>query len=152
MAKERRWQHFPKVRETRESTRTDTQIWKRRKMEMEMKDYKEYHVLIDSPAGQLSVGVDTCPIPFLNPLTKLRNGSSSQSSAPDGVSTCVLARVRGLVSKSSSSDSRCRFFAPLNRAAASTAVASVEAVDNGGRFSDFSERLGLISEALVVVP
>ena len=128
---------------------------KEKKMEMEMEileDYKEYHVLIDSPAGQLSLGVDTCPIPFLNPLTKLRNGSSSQSSAPDGVSTCVLARVRGLVSESSSSDSRCRFFAPLNRAAASTAVASVEAVDNGGRFSDFSERLGLILEALVVVP
>jgi hypothetical protein len=55
-------------------------------MEMkELKDYKEYHVLIDSP----SVGVvdASCPIPFLNPLTKLRNGSSSQSSAPDGVST-----------------------------------------------------------------
>ena len=114
--------------------------------------YKEYHVVIDSGPGQLSIGVDACPIPFLNPLTKLRNGSSSQSSAPDGVSTCVLTRVRGLVSESSSSGSRGRFFAPPNRAAASTAVASVEAIDNGGRFSDFSERLGLTSEALVVFP
>jgi hypothetical protein len=108
---------------------------------MEIFHYKEYHVAIDS------VGVDC--IPFLNPLTKLRNGSSSQFSAPDGVSTCVLARVRGLVSRSSSSGSRCRFFAPP---AASTAVASVEAIDNGVQFSDFSERLGLTSEALVVVP
>jgi hypothetical protein len=119
---------------------------------MESFHYKEYHVAIDS-AGQVSaagVGAD-CPIPFLNPLTKLRNGSSNQSSAPDGVSTCVLARVRGLVSVSSSSGSRCRFFAPPNRAV-STAVASVEAIDNGERFSDFSERLGLASETLVVVP
>jgi hypothetical protein len=108
-------------------------------------DYKEYHVAIDSPAG-----VDACPIPFLNPLTKLRNGSSNHPSAPDGVS--VLARVRGLVSDSSSSGSRCRFFAPPNRVAASTAVASVEAIDTGGQFSDFSERLGLISGALVVIP
>lgn len=113
--------------------------------------YKENHVAIDSLGpGPVSVPVD-CPIPFLNPLTKLRNGSSSQSKAPDGVFACVLARVRGLVSESSSSGSRCRFFPPPNRAAASTAVASVEATDNGGRFSDFPERLGLTSEALVAV-
>jgi hypothetical protein len=111
-------------------------------------NYKD-HVAVDS----VSDGVD-CPIPFLNPLTKLRNGRSSQSSAPDGDSTCVLARVRGLVSDSSSSESRCRFLLPPNRAAASTAVASVEATDNGGQFSDLSERLGLTSAAgaLVEVP
>jgi hypothetical protein len=123
----------------------DTQIWKRKEKKMEIFHYKEYHVAIDS------VGV-VCPIPFLNPLTKLRIGSNSQSSAPDGVSTCVLARVRGLVSESSSSGSRCRFFAPPDRAAGSTAVASVEAIENEGRFSNFSERLGLTSETLVVAP
>ena len=148
--KERRRPHFTKVRERAESE-NDTQIWKRRKKKMVKSfHYKEYHVAIDSLPGRVSVPAD-CPIPFLNPLTKLRNGSSSQSKAPDGVSACVLARVRGLVSDSSSSGSRCRFFAPPNRAAASTAVASVEATDNGGQFSDFSERLGLTSEALVAV-
>lgn len=126
-----------RVRETR-YTNMET---KGKEKKMEIFHYKEYHVAIDS------VGV-VCPIPFLNPLTKLRIGSSSQSSAPDGLSTSVLARVRGLVSESSSSGSRCRFFAPPDRAAPSTAVASVEAIENGGRFS---ERLGLTSETLVVV-
>jgi hypothetical protein len=98
------------------------------------------------------VRVGSCPIPFLNPLTKLRNGRSNQSSAPEAGSVCVLARVRGLVSDSSSSGSRCRFLPLPNRAAASTAVASVEATDTGGRFSDISERLGLASGALVEVP
>jgi len=112
-------------------------------------NYKYYHVPVDS-GGQLSDDGDDDPRPFLNPLTKLRNGRSSQSSAPD--STCVLARVRGLVSESSSSDSRCRFLPLPSRAAASTAVASVEATDKGGRFSDLSERLGLASGALIEVP
>ena len=110
---------------------------------MENINYKD-HVAVDS--------LPDCPIPFLNPFTKLRKGSSSQSSAPDGDSACVLARVRGLVSDSSSSESRCRFLLLPNRAAASTAVASVEATDNGGRFSDLSERLGLASGGLVKVP
>ena len=136
--KERRWRHFTKVRES--MTKTE----KKEKENGKLSYYKPDHVAIDSLAPE-------CPIPFLNPLTKLRNGSSSQSSAPDGVST-VLARVRGLASDSSSSDSRCRFLPPPARAAASTAVASVEATDNGEGFSDLSERLGLASETLVSVP
>jgi hypothetical protein len=129
--KERRWRHFTKVRGVREHR----QKWKRRKKKSITKND---HVRVDSP------------IPFLNPLTKLRNGRSSQPNAPAD-SSCVLARVRGLDSDSSSSGSLCRFLPLPNRAAASTAVASVEATDNGGRFSDLSERLGLASGALVEV-
>ena len=139
--KERRWRHFTKVRES--MTKTE----KKEKENGKLSYYKIDHVAVDSPG----VGGGDCPIPFLNPLTKLRKGSSNQSSAPDGVST-VLARVRGLVSESSSSGSRCRFLPPMDRAAASTAVASVEATDSGKGFSDLSERLGLISEILVSVP
>jgi len=100
-------------------------------------------VSVDGDGG----GEDGCPIPFLNPLTKLRNGRRSQLSAPEGGgTTSVLARVRGLVSDSTSSDSRSRFLLAPGKAAASTAVASVEATDNWGQFSDLSERLGLASE------
>jgi hypothetical protein len=109
------------------------------------------HVRVDSVDGDRG-GEDGCPIPLLNPLTKLRNGSRSQSRAPDGGDTAsVLARVRGLVSDSPSSDSRSRFLPAPARVEASTAVASVEATDNGGRFSDLSERLGLASEVFVGV-
>lgn len=105
---------------------------------------------VDSVDGD---GEDDCAMPFLNPLTKLRNGRRSQSIAPEGGGIkSVLARVRGLVSESSSSDSRARFLPAPGRAVASTAVASVEATDTGGRFSDFSERLGLPLEALARVP
>jgi hypothetical protein len=101
-------------------------------------------VSVDGDGG----GEDDCPIPFLNPLTKLRNGRRSQLSAPDGGgTTSVLARVRGLVSDSPSSGSRSRFLPAPGKAAPSTAVASVEATDNRGQFSDLSERLGLASEA-----
>ena len=140
MPKERRWRHFTKVRE---STRKIDKNGNEGKEKGIVSYYKLDHVAVD--------GGD-CPIPFLNPLTKLRNGSSSQSSAPDGLSPCVLARVRGLSSESSSSGSRCRFLPPPVRAAASTAVASVEATENGERLSDFSERLGLALEAPVAAP
>jgi hypothetical protein len=48
-----------------------------------------YHVGVVSIDGD----EDDCPIPFLNPLTKLRKGSRSQSSVPDGRATSILARV-----------------------------------------------------------
>jgi hypothetical protein len=104
---------------------------------------------IQCHVGVVSVdGEGDCPIPFLNPLTKLRNGRRSQLSAPEGGGTAsVLARVRGLVSDSPSSGSRTRFLPAPGKAAASTAVASVEATDNWGQFSDLSERLGLASGA-----
>lgn len=125
----------------------DTQ--KRKPRFTEAKENIQCHVEVRSLDGD-GGGEGDCPIPILNPLTKLRNGRSSQFSAPEG--TSVLARVRGRVSDSPSSDSRCRFLPAPAKPAPSTAVASVEATDNWGQFSDLSERLGLPSEVLARVP
>jgi len=134
---------------TREGTRSilkkgNQDSWKQKKRKNNRKTLGGCHVGVDSVSASVDgSGEDDCAMPFLNPLTKLRNGRRSQSSAPEGGGIkFVLARVRGLISESSSSDSRARFL-PAPSIVPSTAVASVEATDTGGRFSDFSERLGL---------